>query len=76
MIGRIPLRIILAAGLDQVVRRGVCFTQFEESESGVLLHFSNAQTEKVDILVGADGVHSLVAYQLLRRETAHSFLAM
>lgn len=72
MIGRVPLRKILAVELEDNIRWGTQFTHYEEIESGVLIHFSNAQSEKVDILVGADGVHSTVARQLLGSETAKS----
>lgn len=70
MIGRIPLRKILAIDLEKVIRWDTQFTHYKEEESGITLHFSNAQSEKVDILVGADGVHSAVAKQLLGRSTA------
>ncbi|KKI89309.1 hypothetical protein WQ54_25840 [Bacillus sp. SA1-12] len=72
MIGRVPLRKILAVELEDIIRWGTQFTHYEEIDSGVLIHFSNAQSEKVDILVGADGVHSAVARQLLGSETAKS----
>lgn len=72
MIGRVPLRKILAVDLENIIRWGTQFTHYEEVDSGVLLHFSNVQSEKVDILVGADGLHSAVARKLLGSETAKS----
>ncbi|MBB6448200.1 2-polyprenyl-6-methoxyphenol hydroxylase-like FAD-dependent oxidoreductase [Geomicrobium halophilum] len=72
MIGRLPLRKILAAELEGIIRWGAKFSYYENLESGVVIHFSNAKSEEVDILVGADGVHSSVARQLLGRETAQT----
>lgn len=72
MIGRVPLRTILAAEMEDIIRWGVRYERYEERESGVRLYFNNAASEKVDILVGADGVRSLVGRQLLGRPSAKS----
>ncbi|NGZ74403.1 FAD-dependent oxidoreductase [Saccharibacillus alkalitolerans] len=72
MIGRMPLRNILTWGLEQSIRWDAAFSAYEEKESGIVLHFSNKTSEEVDLLIGADGVNSAVARQLLGRRTARS----
>ncbi|MEK5057085.1 hypothetical protein BK126_17825 [Paenibacillus sp. FSL H7-0326] len=72
MIGRLPLRTILASQLEHQIRWDTHFTCYEEADTGIRLHFANAESELVDVLVGADGVNSAVARQLLNRKTAKS----
>jgi salicylate hydroxylase len=40
-------------------------TGFTESASGITLHFADGTTEKGDILVGADGLKSVIARQIV-----------
>lgn len=45
-----------AAGVN--VRLGCTFTQLDQDERGVTLHFSDGRVATYDLVVGADGVHS------------------
>jgi salicylate hydroxylase len=58
---RADLLEVLAKGLDaRHLHLGYCLTELEETESAVIMHFANGATHRADILVGADGVHSVV----------------
>jgi 2-polyprenyl-6-methoxyphenol hydroxylase-like FAD-dependent oxidoreductase len=71
LIGRIPLRRLLAYGLDDVLRFGVEFTRHTENADGtVTAHFADGSTADADLLVGADGVGSRVATALAGRPTS------
>jgi salicylate hydroxylase len=70
MIGRRPLRAILARGLDDVVRWGTTVEGHTESAAGVRVHLRDQPDLDVDVLVGADGVHSRVARTLVGRPSA------
>ncbi|MFD2614988.1 FAD-dependent oxidoreductase [Paenibacillus gansuensis] len=70
MIGRVPLRTILSADLGDIVKWGTVYERYTELDSGVELHFANVPVERVDVLVGADGVRSLVARQLLGKSSS------
>ncbi len=66
MIGRIPLRRLLAHGLD--VRFGAEFTDHEVHPDGsVTARFADGSTDRGDLLVGADGARSRVAAALAGR---------
>jgi 2-polyprenyl-6-methoxyphenol hydroxylase-like FAD-dependent oxidoreductase len=59
------LRPQLYARLLEALPQGVLkanheLERFEQDESGVRLHFADGQTEDVDVLVGADGIDSMV----------------
>jgi salicylate hydroxylase len=52
---------VLASALPpEVVRTGHRLTRIEEGEDAVLLEFANAASETADLVVGADGIHSVV----------------
>lgn len=52
---------VLASALPEgTVRTGHRLTRIEERESEVVLEFANGVTETADVVVGADGIHSLV----------------
>ena len=69
LIGRVPLRRLLARGLD--VRFGAEFTGHERQPDGtVLARFADGSTDRGDLLVGADGVGSRVATALAGRPTS------
>ncbi|RJS64259.1 hypothetical protein CJ485_05740 [Priestia filamentosa] len=72
MIGRVPLRTILASNLDHIIHWNTVFSHYEEKKDRVVVHFSNQESVEVDVLVGADGVHSAVANQLLGKKSAKS----
>jgi salicylate hydroxylase len=70
MIGRRPLRAVLARGLGDVVRWGTAVEGHTESAGGVRVHLRDHPGLDVDVLVGADGVRSRVARGLLGRPGA------
>lgn len=65
LIGRRPLRAVLADGLP--VRWATRVTGHEEYADGVAVHLADGSTAHVDLLVGADGTRSRVAHGLLGR---------
>ncbi|GAA3612842.1 NAD(P)/FAD-dependent oxidoreductase [Nonomuraea rosea] len=71
MVGRIPLRRLLAYGLGDALRFGAEFTGHETHPDGtVTAHFADGRTDRGDLLVGADGVGSRVAAALAGRPTS------
>ncbi|PSK98837.1 2-polyprenyl-6-methoxyphenol hydroxylase-like FAD-dependent oxidoreductase [Murinocardiopsis flavida] len=71
MIGRIPLRRLLAHGLDDALHWGSEFTGHEVHPDGtVTAHFADGGTDRADLLVGADGAGSRVAAALAGRPTS------
>lgn len=64
-IHRAELQAGLAAELpEDVVHLGSEFTGFEQDEEGVTVRFADGREERVDVLVGADGIASAVRTQL------------
>jgi 2-polyprenyl-6-methoxyphenol hydroxylase-like FAD-dependent oxidoreductase len=60
------LRAVLLAGLEDSVRFGAEFTRFEERPDGtVRAWFADGSVDTADVLVGADGVGSVVRQQYL-----------
>jgi 2-polyprenyl-6-methoxyphenol hydroxylase-like FAD-dependent oxidoreductase len=57
-------RILLDALPPGTVRPGARCTSFEQSEAGVTVRFAHGQTEVADLLIGADGIHSVIRQQL------------
>ncbi|GAB3492073.1 FAD-dependent oxidoreductase [Nocardiopsis coralliicola] len=71
MIGRIPLRRLLARGLGGAVRWGSRYTEHAVAADGtVTAHFADGSSDHGDLLVGADGARSRVAEQLAGRRLA------
>ncbi len=71
MIGRVPLRTLLAEGLGDRVRFGVAYTGHEIRADGrVVAHFDDGTTDVADVVVGADGIRSRVAAALAGRPTS------
>ena len=70
-IGRVPLRELLAAGLDNPIRFGAAYTSHQVGDDGrVTAHFADGSTDVGDVLVGADGSRSRVAAALAARSTS------
>ncbi len=69
LIGRRPLRELLARGLGDVVRWGTRVTAVAEHDEGVRVTTA-AGTEDVDVLVGADGTRSVVTRHVTGRPAA------
>lgn len=65
LIGRRPLRAVLADGLP--VRWGTRVAAYDERPDGVTVRLADGTTDDVDLLVGADGTRSRVAHGLLGR---------
>ncbi|WP_434389453.1 FAD-dependent monooxygenase [Melittangium boletus] len=70
MIGRRPLRAVLARELGEQVRWGVRFTGYSEHAERVVVHLDGARDEEVDVLVGADGTRSRITRQLKGQEAS------
>ena len=62
---RQTLREVLAAGLDGRILFGHELTRYAESAGGVRLYFGDGRPADADLLVGADGVNSVVRQQRL-----------
>ncbi len=56
--------ILLAALPEDMVRWGAACAGFEQAQEGVTVYFTNGQTDYADLLIGADGLHSVVRQQL------------
>lgn len=70
MIGRIPLRTLLATGLEDRLHFGRRCTGWTRAEDGVSACFADGAAPSADLLIGADGAGSVVAAQLAGRPTA------
>src|SRR5690606_3231106 len=71
LIGRIPLRRLLAHGLHDALHLGSEFTGHRVNPDGIVTaHFADGGTDRADLLVGADGVGSRVAAALAGRPTS------
>lgn len=64
-IHRQTLREILLAGLQERVRFGHTLREFAQTPQGVELQFANGEHVRVDVLIAADGVNSLVRRRCL-----------
>lgn len=64
-IHRQTLREILLAGLQDQVRFGHTLREFAQTPQGVELQFANGEQVRVDVLIAADGVNSLVRRRCL-----------
>jgi 2-polyprenyl-6-methoxyphenol hydroxylase-like FAD-dependent oxidoreductase len=64
-VNRCTLREILGAGLDDRIHYGRELAGHEPDAHGVTLRFVDGSSERADVLVGADGVHSAVRRTLL-----------
>lgn len=65
-VNRWLLRDALMLDTDDVLKLGKKFSHYEEMEDGtVRTFFTDGTHEDCDLLVGADGVHSMVRQQLL-----------
>ncbi len=57
-----------AAVPAEFIRLGKRTIQVEDQGDGVTVHFEDGSQEKVDVLVGADGIHSMVRTAMLGKE--------
>ena len=64
-IHRQTLREILLTGLQDRVRFGHTLCEFAQTPQGVELQFANGEHVRVDVLIAADGVNSLVRRRCL-----------
>lgn len=65
LIHRTQLLTVFADCLNPAtVHLDACCTHVEQTESGVTAQFRNGRTATGDLLIGADGIHSLVRHQL------------
>jgi 2-polyprenyl-6-methoxyphenol hydroxylase-like FAD-dependent oxidoreductase len=59
-VNRATLREILLTGLDDVIQWDEKLVHFDSDHHGVTATFASGRTERGDLLVGADGIHSAV----------------
>jgi 2-polyprenyl-6-methoxyphenol hydroxylase-like FAD-dependent oxidoreductase len=65
LVGRVPLRRLLAHGLGDALHLASEFTHHETRDDGTVeVHFVDGRVEHADLLVGADGVGSRIATAL------------
>ena len=65
LIHRTQLLKVFADCLNSAnVHLGACCMDVEQNESGVTARFDNGQSASGDLLIGADGIHSVVRHQL------------
>ena len=64
-VNRLTLREVLATGLDDAIVFGCEVTGYDLGGNGVRLHFADGREVEADVLVGADGVNSVVRRQYL-----------
>jgi 2-polyprenyl-6-methoxyphenol hydroxylase-like FAD-dependent oxidoreductase len=65
-VNRLTLRQILLGGLEDAVHFGKRFLRYETGEDGrITAHFADGTLARADVLVGADGVGSVVRAQYL-----------
>lgn len=60
---------VLAAGVE-TIRTSCAVTGFEQDDEGVTVSFSDGGSTRSDLLIGADGVHSVIRQQLFGRSVA------
>jgi 2-polyprenyl-6-methoxyphenol hydroxylase-like FAD-dependent oxidoreductase len=71
LIGRVPLRRLLAHGLGEALSFGKEFTHHQvHSDGDVTAYFADGSSDRADLLVGADGAGSTVARALAGRATS------
>ena len=69
LIGRVPLRILLAHGLGDRLRFGAEYVSHNIRPDGkIVTHFADGSTDVADVLVGVDGARSRVAAALAGRD--------
>jgi 2-polyprenyl-6-methoxyphenol hydroxylase-like FAD-dependent oxidoreductase len=59
------LRVLFDALDPGVVRFGAEITGFDQDRDGVTVHLASGESERGDLLIGADGIHSAVRARLL-----------
>jgi 2-polyprenyl-6-methoxyphenol hydroxylase-like FAD-dependent oxidoreductase len=57
---RAELMNILLEQAGNVIKLGHEFTHYQQNSEGITVHFSNGNSDSVDMLIGADGIHSKV----------------
>ena len=69
---RADLLGVLTSGLGGSVRLGCKIVSVEQRGDRVLAHLADGSVEEGDVLVGADGIHSLVRGQLFQADAPQS----
>lgn len=58
------LQILVQALPNTAIHTGKTFVKYEQDPAGVSAHFMDGQSDRADLLIGADGLHSTVRRQL------------
>ena len=64
-VGRTDVHAALAQAAGDMVRTGAELTGWEEDDSGVTAQLADGSSERGDVLIGADGIRSMVRSRLL-----------
>lgn len=57
-------KILLDALPEECVRPGETCAGFRQDETGATIRFASGRTDRADLLVGADGIHSIIRQKL------------
>jgi 2-polyprenyl-6-methoxyphenol hydroxylase-like FAD-dependent oxidoreductase len=57
-------RVLVSALPAESLRLGMKCVGFEQDTDKVMIRFNNGQTDQADLLIGADGLHSIIRQQL------------
>lgn len=71
LLAKILSKVVLEAGVD--VRLGVTFNSIEQDEHGAEVRFTDGQRRRYDLVIGADGLNSMVRKTMFPEMPAPEF---